>query len=111
ILSGHGMRVQLVPVTDSLHLKSDVNYLGDDRLLVTRAYDSRDELAGFVRIAVPAAEGYAANSLVCGTSVLAPDGYPRTRERLEQAGFTVIALDMSEFRKMDGGLTCLSLRL
>jgi dimethylargininase len=111
ILTVHGMQVRPVPVDNGLHLKSDVNYLGNDRLVVTAAYASRDEIADFARFVVPSGEEYAANSLRCGDRVLVPDGYPRTRDRLEQAGFPVVALDVSEFRKMDGGLTCLSIRL
>jgi len=111
ILSAHGMHVRPVPVDGGLHLKSDVNYLENDCLIMTAAYASRDEIADFARIVVPAGEEYAANSLRCGDRVLVPDGFPRTRARLEQAGFPVAPLDMSEFRKMDGGLTCLSIRL
>ena len=42
--------------------------------------------------------------------VIVADGYPQTRAAIESLGFDVIALDMSEFRKLDGGLSCLSLR-
>jgi len=111
ILSAHGYQVQPVPVAHGLHLKTDVNWLGGDRLLVTRGYTSRDELAGFAPLVVPEGEEYAANSLCRGDRVLVPDGFPGTRALLERAGFTVVALDASEFRKLDGGLTCLSLRL
>jgi dimethylargininase len=111
ILSPYGMDVRPVPVDGGLHLKSDVNYLGNDRLIMTTAYTFRDELADFARIVVPSGEEYAANSLPCGDRVLVPEGFAQTRNRLEQTGFSVLALDMSEFRKMDGGLTCLSIRL
>jgi dimethylargininase len=105
------MRVQTVPVEGRLHLKTDVNHLKRDRLLMTGAYAGHDELAGFTRIVVPSGEEYAANSLCHGDRVLVPNGFPGTRERLERAGFAVVGIDMSEFRKMDGGLTCLSIRL
>jgi dimethylargininase len=39
-----------------------------------------------------------------------PSGYPRTRALVEQAGYAVLVVDMSEFQKLDGGVTCLSLR-
>ena len=92
-----------------LHLKSDVTAVGD-RLLVTRAYAGRPELAGFAQIVVPDGEEYAANCLDLGNRVLVADGFPRTRDLLEREGFEVQTLDVSEFRKLDGGLSCLSLR-
>ena len=53
---------------------------------------------------------YAANALRVNDYVLVASGYPRTRAAVEELGFRVLALDMSEFRKLDGGLSCLSLR-
>jgi dimethylargininase len=115
LLLPRGFRVRAVPVIASLHLsvglhlKSDVTAVGD-RLLVTRAYRDRSELSDFGRIVVPEGEEYAANCLDLGNRVLVADGFPRTRELLEREGFEVQALDVSEFRKLDGGLSCLSLR-
>jgi dimethylargininase len=37
-------------------------------------------------------------------------GYPELRAALARRGCRVVLLEMSEFRKMDGGLSCLSLR-
>jgi dimethylargininase len=42
--------------------------------------------------------------------VLVAKGYPKTKKLIEQAGYKTIELGMSEFRKLDGGLSCLSLR-
>ena len=115
LLTPRGFRLRAVPVIGlldfpvGLHLKSDVTAVGD-RLLVTRAYAGRPELAGFAQIVVPDGEEYAANCLDLGNRVLVADGFPRTRELLEREGFEVQALDVSEFRKLDGGLSCLSLR-
>jgi dimethylargininase len=61
-------------------------------------------------VTVPADESYAANALRVNDRVLVAAGYPRTRAVIEALGFNVIALDVSEFRKLDGGLSCLSLR-
>jgi dimethylargininase len=55
-------------------------------------------------------EEYAANCLSINGKVLIADGFPAIAEELEHLGFQTIALDMSEFQKMDGGLSCLSLR-
>lgn len=110
LLGRHGIRAELVAVSGGLHLKSDVSRIGD-RLLLTRACASRPEFADFSRLTVPDGEEYAANCVDTGERLLVADGFPRTRELLERAGFAVTALAVSEFRKMDGGLSCLSIRL
>ncbi|MFP4548843.1 MAG: N(G),N(G)-dimethylarginine dimethylaminohydrolase, partial [Fidelibacterota bacterium] len=65
---------------------------------------------GFNRIKVPESETYAANCININDKVLVPSGFAETREMIEVFGYDTIALDMSEFRKVDGGLSCLSLR-
>jgi dimethylargininase len=55
-------------------------------------------------------ESYAANSLWINNKVLVPKGFPKTKDKIEKAGYTTIEVDVSEFRKLDGGLSCLSLR-
>jgi dimethylargininase len=96
---------------DGLHLKSSVNALGDDRLLVTREFAECVELSEFERIVIPADESYAGNSLWVNGHVLVPAGFPATRELIDGLGIATIETQVSEFRKMDGGLTCLSIRL
>lgn len=53
---------------------------------------------------------YAANCVRINDSVLVAAGYPRFERKLEELGYQTVAIDMSEFQKMDGGLSCLSLR-
>jgi dimethylargininase len=69
-----------------------------------------DQLRRFESIVVPAAESYAANCIRVNDAVLIAAGYPRTAAALRERGFALIELEMSEFKKMDGGLSCLSLR-
>jgi dimethylargininase len=64
----------------------------------------------FNHIEIDSKEAYAANCLWINGTVLVPEGFPRTRARIEAAGYETIAVDVSEFRKIDGGLSCLSLR-
>ena len=59
---------------------------------------------------MPPAESYAANSLWLNDRVLVPSGFPLTRAAIEKAGGATVPVDVSEFRKLDGGLSCLSLR-
>ena len=68
-------------------------------------------LAGFQRVRVAPAEAYAANCVRVNDRVLVAAGHPRFQAELAALGYRVESLAMSEFRKMDGGLTCLSLRL
>jgi dimethylargininase len=109
-LSAHGYAVTAIPVGDGLHLKSGINWLGGDDLLVTAAFADRSELRDYRRWVVPEAEAYAANTLWINDSLLVPSGFPRTRRILEALGLRILELDVGEVRKMDGGLTCLSLR-
>ncbi|MFI5370588.1 MAG: dimethylarginine dimethylaminohydrolase family protein [Candidatus Eisenbacteria bacterium] len=110
ILEPFGYVTIPVPMAAGLHLKSDVNSLGDDVLLVTIEYASRGELACFRKLVVPAGEGYAANTLWINGTLLHPAGFPETRAKLDALGMPILELDTSESRKMDGSLTCLSLR-
>lgn len=109
VLSRHGFVWTAVPLSAGLHLKSSVNEVGE-ALLVTADLADRIEWADRERIVVPAGEEYAANTLRVGDHLLMPAGYPGTRRALERSGMPITELDLSEMRKMDGGLTCLSLR-
>jgi dimethylargininase len=93
-----------------LHLKSGISYLGDGRLLATQDLPRHPAFAAYELIEIPAAERYAANALRVNDRVLVADGYPQTRAAIESLGFETVPVDMSEFRKLDGGLSCLSLR-
>ncbi len=110
VCEAHGYAWQAVPVGDGLHLKSGVNGIGEGLLLVTPAFAGRPELAAFRTLVVPPEEEYAANSLWLGDVVVTPAGYPRVHDMLTATGARVVTVDTSEFRRMDGGLTCLSLR-
>jgi dimethylargininase len=96
--------------TGNLHLKSGLSYVGDGRLLATDALADHPALGGFQRLRVPAGEDYAANCVRINERVLIAAGHPGVERLLEELGDPTLALDVSEFRKMDGGLSCLSLR-
>jgi dimethylargininase len=100
-----------VPLRAMLHLKTGVNYLADRRLLLTGEFVDREVFEGFQRIVVSSSEAYAANSLFLNGCVLMPAGFPETHARIDALGYPVLSVDVSEFRKLDGGLSCLSLRM
>jgi dimethylargininase len=68
-------------------------------------------LKGYDKIVVDNQEAYAANTLRINDSLIMPEGFPATKKKLSRMGLPVVELDVSEVAKMDGGLTCLSLRL
>jgi dimethylargininase len=104
-LAPWGYAVVPVAVPDGLHLKSNVTWVGD-AVVVTRALAS--EFRDFDQHVVADEESYAANVLMVNGKLLVPAGFPRTRELL--ARYRVVELDQSEVRKLDGALTCMSLR-
>ena len=110
LLSPHGYQVIAVPVAEGLHFKSDVNWLGDEQLVVTPAFAGCEQLASFDKLVLPPEEAYAANCVRVNDHLLISDGYPKAHAMLSELGLTLIPLGTSECAKMDGGLTCLSLR-
>jgi dimethylargininase len=92
-----------------LHLKTGITYLGDGRMIVTSDVP-RSALAPYELIEVPESERYAANCVRVNDRVLVAAGYPAIKAAVEECGYEILELEMSEFRKLDGGLSCLSLR-
>lgn len=93
-----------------LHLKSGLSYVGEELFIVGPDAPFTEALAGNDFIIVQPEEAYAANCVRINDRVLLPAGFPKLTEDLIARGIAVLALPMSEFRKMDGGLSCLSLR-
>ncbi len=93
-----------------LHLKSGFAHLGGRQLAAVGALAAHPALHGWDVQLVPTGEDYAANCVRVNDVVLVPAGFPQTSALLRAAGLRVVELDVSEFRKMDGGLSCLSLR-
>lgn len=111
ILNGYGFGVTLVELGRLLHLKTGVTYLGGEAIVVTGELVERDEFRDFDRFVVPAEEEYAANCIRVNDRVLVAEGYETVERGIAERGYEITALEMSEFRKLDGGLSCLSLRL
>jgi dimethylargininase len=111
ILHNYGFGVSFVGLRRVLHLKTGVAYLGSDDIVVAGELVERDEFRGFDRIVVTAEEEYGANCLRLDGRVLVAKGYETVGHGIAELGYEVTGLEMSEFRKLDGGLSCLSLRL
>jgi dimethylargininase len=110
ILESYGNTRVTIPVGAGLHFKSSVNYVGNNTLLVTSDFADHAELSGYDKIVLEKSESYAANTLLVNEHLLMPAGFPIARKRLGLLGFKVIELETSEIAKMDGGLTCMSIR-
>ncbi len=122
VLESHGYSLTFVDIRDEaeataianplslLHLKSGIAYLGDNRLILTDALIGRSEFKDYELVRVSEADEYAANCVRVNDHVLIAAGYPAFTAKLRGLGYQTVELDMSEFQKMDGGLSCLSLR-
>ena len=100
----------LTAATSLLHLKSGVAYLGNKTLVITDTLANRVEFHGYELIRVEPGEEYAANCIEVNGRVLIAAGHARFEKKLHELGYETMALEMSEFQKMDGGLSCLSIR-
>lgn len=110
ILQKYGMTGTKVPLHTMLHLKTGLSYLENNNLLISGEFINNSSFYKFNQIVVCEKEAYAANSLWVNGKVLVPMGFPETKRKIQDAGYTIIEIDVSEFQKLDGGLSCLSLR-
>jgi dimethylargininase len=111
VLGGDGYQVRAVEVRGCLHLKSACSYIGNGTLLVNRSWIDAERLRGFELIDVHAEEPTAANALLIRNTVIIPASFPKTEARLEERGFSVRTIDLSELQKAEAGVTCCSLIL
>lgn len=109
-LGRYGLIGSTVPVAEFLHLKTGVTCVGKNRLLASGEFVVRPEFSDFTILPVDGSNAGAANCIRINDTILMPAGYPQVREQLSALGTPIIEVDISEFVKLDGGLTCLSLR-
>lgn len=113
ILRRHGFSAEMIDcrsIPGLLHLKSGLSYLGENTLVVTQELAGHPALENYAHLIVLPEEAYAANCIRVNERVLLAAGFPHFLEQLAGAGFKPLPLDVSEYQKMDGGLSCLSLR-
>ena len=110
ILKKYGMTGSTVTLKNVLHLKSGVSYLENDILLAAGEFLTKAEFQKYNLVRIDDDERYAANSLWINDKVLVPNGFPKTKKQIEKSGYITIEVNVSEFQKLDGGLSCLSLR-
>lgn len=110
ILEKHGLSGQMVEMKEMLHLKTGLAYLENNNLLVAGEFKTAPEFKDFNKIEVEISEAYGANCIWMNGYVIVPEGYPNVQQKIEALGYKVLVVDTSEYRKIDGGLSCLSLR-
>ena len=111
IMAKSDFEVVPVRVHNVLHLKSACTYLGKGCVILSEGHFDTSILLDHRKVVVPRGEEYAADCLAVNGTVLVAKGYSKTRRLIEEAGFSTKELDISEFRKGDGALTCLSILL
>lgn len=110
ILEKHGLTGSEVKLEEVLHLKTGVNYLENNNMLVSGEFVTKPEFQQYNRFEIPQEEAYAANCIWVNGTVIVPKGYPAVEKAVREMGYQVLLVDTSEYRKLDGGLSCLSLR-
>lgn len=110
ILEKYGLTGSEVELTEVLHLKTGVNYIENNNMLVSGEFITKPEFEQYNRYEIPAEEAYAANCIWVNDKVIVPANFPAVKKIVEDLGYEVLTVDTSEFRKIDGGLSCLSLR-
>lgn len=110
ILGSYGYTWDTISVGEGLHLKSSVNFVGKNTLILTQPFQGMNIFESYDKIVLDEEEMYAANTLWVNDNLVMPSGFTAAKEKLSKMGMPLIELDVSEVAKMDGGLTCLSLR-
>lgn len=111
LLGEYGYTIRGVQMHDCLHLKTAVTRVDDKTLLINPNWVDTHHFENFKWIEVDTSEPFAANCLPVGDFIIYPTSFPKTRARLEAAGYKVAAVDVSELAKAEGAVTCCSLIL
>lgn len=110
ILEKYGLSGSEVELTEVLHLKTGVNYIENNNMLVSGEFITKPDFARYKKYIIPEDEAYAANCIWVNGRVIVPANFPKVEKIVRDAGYEVLLVDTSEYRKIDGGLSCLSLR-
>lgn len=110
ILAKYGLTGSVVRCENVLHLKTGLSYLENNNLLAAGEFITHPEFGHLNIIAIPPEESYAANCIWVNGKIIMPAGFPITKAKITALGYQVIEVDISEYQKIDGGLSCMSLR-
>lgn len=110
ILNKYDFSASLIQLEEVLHLKTGLAYLENNHLLISGEFLQQPEFDKFHKIKIETEDAYSANCIWVNDKVLIPAGFSATKQKIAHLGYEIIELEMSEFQKLDGGLSCLSLR-
>lgn len=110
ILEQYGYTGSSVPTENGLHIGSDMMYIKNNNLVITGDFVDMPIFDKYNKIIVDADEAYAANVMWVNDTILMAEGFPKTQKAIEDLGYKTLLLNNSEFKKIDGSVTCLSLR-
>jgi dimethylargininase len=110
ILESFGMTGSVIHLDNVLHLKTGVSYLEKNNFVVAGEFITNPEFQKYNQLIIDDDESYAANCVWINDHVLVAKGFPKTKKTIEKAKYDIIEVNVSEFQKLDGGLSCLSLR-
>lgn len=110
ILEKYGLSGEAVPLKEVLHLKTGLSYIENNNLLVSGEFKNDPRFDTFNKLEIDPDEAYGANCIWVNGTVIVASGYPKIQKKIEGLGYPVLNVDTSEYRKIDGGLSCLSLR-
>lgn len=104
-----GWQVEVIEVSGALHLKTAICAINDEQLLVKRDWLKLPKIDGMMLLDVPTSEPWGANLIRIDNHVVLSAKHPRTADLIDQHGVHVHPVDISEFEKAEGGVTCMSL--
>ncbi|MHA2180753.1 MAG: dimethylarginine dimethylaminohydrolase family protein [Promethearchaeota archaeon] len=110
IVKKYGYSCSIIPLINFLHLKTGVAYVGANNLVISGELVENPLFKDYNLIKVEEDESYASNCIKVNDYILMAKGYKKIRNTLRSLGYKILEINVSEFRKMDGGLSCLSLR-
>ncbi len=110
IVESKGFKATIISLKEFFHLKTGISYLGDNTIVAAGEFLNHSDFEQYDKLTVLAKNEYSANCIRVNDFVIVPKGFTETNNKLIEAGYKTIELDMSEFQKHDGGLSCLSLR-
>lgn len=110
ILESTGYKATIVPLKEFFHLKTGVAYLGNNLIVAAGEFIDHPDFTQYDKIIVSDENEYSANCIRVNDYVIIPKGYPETKKQMNDREYQTIEVEMTEFQKHDGGLSCLSLR-
>lgn len=111
IVGDYGYKLREVHTPPSvLHFKTDCSLLDEETILSTKRLARSGCFSGYKVLYTEDGEEASANSIRFNDLLIMPKGFDKTADMLVRAGYNICQIGNSEAEKLDGGMSCLSLR-